>query len=181
MIEINTLNLSSNLVYFKNYLEDNFDFKNFITQENKMFIEFENEPTEAQKTQIKNFYNSITEVDWLDFQKSNKIEEINQKTSELIYQGYQHLGYDFPLNEHDQTNLIALYSTKDDPVLVYPITVSTKEDLQQITLNNSYDVCAIYYAALASKKGHLESGLSLKNQVRSCTTFDEVQNITDPR
>jgi hypothetical protein len=181
MIEINSLNSSSNLLYFKNYLEENFDFKNFITQENNMFIEFENEPTEAQITQIKNFYNSITQIDWLDFQKSNKIEEINQKTSELIYQGYQHLGYEFPLNEQDQTNLIALYSTKDDPVLVYPITVSTKDDLEKITLYTSSDVCSIYYAALASKKGHLESGLLLKNQVRSCTTFNQVENIIDPR
>ena len=133
MIQIQTLNSSANLKYFKEYLISNYDFKNIVIGFDCLCLEFETEPNQTEETAIINYYNAITEPDWLDSYKGQKLQEINNNTDELIKAGYTYSGHTFSLSEKAQTNILALYSTKDDPVLPYPLVFNTIDDL------NSFD------------------------------------------
>jgi hypothetical protein len=142
---------------------------------------FNTEPTEAEKTQILNYYDNIEEVDWLEAYKLQIFEEINERTAELIEGGYSYSGFNFSLSDRAQTNILALYSTKDDPVLSYPIKFNTIDDLNTFDAVNASEIANMYYSALATKKGYLDSGTVLKEQIRNATTQTEVDSISDNR
>lgn len=181
MIEIITLNSSANLLYFEEYLLSNYSFKSFIVGVDSLHLEFETEPNESEQTDIINFYNSITESDWLDIYKQERFESINQRTQELIELGYSYSGNQFSLSDKAQTNILALYATKDDPILVYPITFNTIDDLVTFDAVDSSEIAGMYYTALATKKAHLDSGTALKDQIRIATTKTAVDLIEDNR
>ena len=76
---------------------------------------------------------------------------------------------------------MALYSTKDDPILIYPIKFNTIDDLNTFDAVNASDIANMYYSALATKKSYLDSGTVLKEQIRAATTQAEVDSISDIR
>ena len=181
MIQIQNLNSSANLKYLKEYLTSNYDFKNIVIGFDCLCLEFETEPSQTEETAIVNYYNAITESDWLDSYKGQKLQEINNNTATLIRLGYTYSGLTFSLSENAQTNILALYSTKDDPVLPYPIIFNTIDDLDTFEAIDAATISNMYYAALATKKTHLDSGTILKNQIRNSTTVAEVDAIQDTR
>ena len=180
MIEITVINNAANLVYFAEYL-DQYDFVNFIVGVDNLIINFETQPTQEQENEIRLFYSAITELDWLDIYKKKKFDQIDKKTEDLISNGYTFAGERFSLSEDAQTNILALYATKDDPILTYPVTFNTLNDLSYYEAADASIISAMYYAALATKKGYLDSGTALKNQVRSAATINEVDLILDNR
>ena len=181
MIQIQTLNSSANLKYFKEYLISNYDFKNIVIGFDCLCLEFETEPNQTEETAIVNYYNAITESDWLDSYKGQKLQEINNNTDELISAGYTYSGLTFSLSEKAQTNILALYSTKDDPVLPYPIVFNTIDDLDSFEAIDAATIANMYYSALATIKGRIDSGTVLKDQIRNATTVAEVDLIQDNR
>lgn len=181
MIQIQTLNSSANLKYFKEYLISNYDFKNIVIGFDCLCLEFETEPNQTEETAIVNYYNAITESDWLDSYKGQKLQEINNNTDELIRAGYTYSGLTFSLSEKAQTNILALYSTKDDPVLPYPIVFNTIDDLNSFEAIDAATIANMYYSALATIKGRIDSGTVLKDQIRNATTVAEVDLIQDNR
>ena len=181
MVRIENFNTSANLVYLQDYLTQNFDFEYLMVELDCLCLQFNTEPTEAETTQILNYYNNIEEVDWLQSYKLQRFEEINERTSELIEDGYTYGGFQFSLSEVSQTNILALYSTKDDPILIYPIKFNTMDDLNTFEAVNASEIANMYYSALATKKGFLDSGTGLKDQVRSATTQNEIDSINDNR
>ncbi len=181
MIEITSLNSSADLVYFEKYLKVNYSFKNFIVGVDSLIIEFETEPNESEKTDIINFYNDITESDWLEIYKEKRFEQIDSKTTELIKQGYTYSGKQFSLSENAQTNILALFTTKDDSVLIYPIRFNTVDNLEYFEASDASVISDMYYSALNTKKGFLDSGTDLKNQVRTASTINEIDLIVDNR
>ncbi len=181
MIQIQTLNSSANLKYFKEYLISNYDFKNIVIGFDCLCLEFETEPNQTEETAIVNYYNAITESDWLDSYKGQKLQEINNNTDQLIMAGYTYSGHTFSLSEKAQTNILALYSTKDDPVLPYPIVFNTIDDLNSFEAIDANTIASMYYSALATVKGRIDSGTVLKDQIRNATTVAEVDLIQDNR
>jgi hypothetical protein len=181
MIEITSLNSSANLVYFEEYLKGNYSFKNFIVGVDSLHIEFETEPNESEKTDIINFYNNITESDWLEIYKQERFEQIDSKTTELIGQGYTYSGKQFSLSEDAQTNILALFTTKDDPILTYPIRFNTLDNLGFYDAIDSTTISNMYYTALATKKAHLDTGTALKDQIRNAVTKNDIDSINDNR
>lgn len=181
MIQIQTLNSSANLKYFKEYLSANYDFKNLVTGVNHIGLEFNTEPNQTEETAIVNYYNAITESDWLDSYKGQKLQEINNNTDELIKAGYTYSGHTFSLSEKAQTNILALYSTKDDLVLPYPLVFNTIDDLNSFEAIDATTIANMYYSALATVKGHIDSGTVLKDQIRNAATVAEVDAIQDNR
>ena len=181
MIEITSLNSSANLVYFEEYLKANYSFKNFIVGVDSLHLEFETEPSESEQTDIINFYNNIAESDWLEIYKQERFEQIDSKTTKLIEQGYTYLGKQFSLFEDAQTNILALFTTKDDPILIYPIRFNTLDNLDFYDAVDSTTISNMYYTALATKKTHLDSGTALKDQIRNALTKDDVDLIEDNR
>ncbi len=181
MLRIENFNTSANLVYLENYLTENFDFQYLMIEVNSLCLQFNTEPTEAEKTQILNYYNNIEEVDWLESYKLQRFSEINERTAQLIESGYTYKGFNFSLSDRAQTNILALYSTKDDPILIYPIKFNTIDDLNTFDAVNASDIANMYYSALATKKSYLDSGTVLKEQIRAATTRAAVDIISDIR
>jgi hypothetical protein len=181
MIQIQNLNSSANLKYFKEYLISNYDFKNIVIGFDCLCLEFETEPNQTEETSIVNYYNAITESDWLDSYKGQKLQEINNNTDDLIKVGYTYAGLTFSLSEKAQTNILALYSTKDDPVLPYPLVFNTIDDLNSFEAIDATTIANMYYSALATVKGRIDSGTVFKDQIRNATTVAEVDAIQDTR
>lgn len=175
-IDINQL---ANEKHFNLYLKNNYIIESIIHSNNDVSISAQ--ITDLQKNDIINYYNNIIESDWLDFYKSEKFELINEKTDYLISLGYTYNGLKFSLSEKAQTNILALYSTKDDNVLSYPISLNTIDDLSVFNINDSQTISNIYYTALATKKTFLDSGSVIKNKIRLAQTVAEVDLINDNR
>jgi hypothetical protein len=181
MIHIQNINTSANLTYLKEYLSSNYDFKNLVIGVNNLCLEFNTEPSETEKNNIISYYNSITQDDWIDSYRSQKFAEINNNTQALIELGYSYSGNTFSLSEKAQTNILALYSTRDDENLSYPILFNTKDDLDTFEAVDSQAISNMYYSALATKKAHLDSGTILKDQIRSASTIAEIDSVQDDR
>ena len=95
--------------------------------------------------------------------------------------GYVYNDLRFSLDEKSQTNILALYSTKDDNILSYPISWNTIDDLKVFDILDSQTINNLYYTALATKKSYLDSGTILKNRVRLANTIEDVDLINDNR
>ena len=177
-----TINQKADNTYFNKWLRDNYtpNFKG-SSQADNIYLYFESESDEEVKTEITDFYNDIVEFDWLESYKMQRFEDINNRTGELIEGGYTYSGFKFSLSDRAQTNILALYSTKDDPILIYPIKFNTIDDLDTFEAVNASDIANLYYSALATKKSYLDSGTVLKEQIRAATTQSGVNSIIDNR
>jgi hypothetical protein len=111
--------------------------------------------------------------------KTFRNDEINERTGELIALGYSYSGFQFPLSDHAQTNLLGIYTVKE--FLTYPIEWNNINDTAVYQITDATDVSNIFLTALSTKKSSLDSGTHLKQQIEACTTYLEVQAITDNR
>ena len=111
--------------------------------------------------------------------KAFRINEINDKTGELILLGYTYQGMQFPLSGNAQDNLLGMFTAKD--YLTYPVALNNIDDTDVYNLINAADVVNLYMTALATKKARLDAGTALKTQINACTTALEVQAIIDNR
>jgi len=173
------INQLANEKYFNLYLKNNYIIDSIIHSDNDVSISAQ--ITDLQKNEIINYYNSIVESDWLDSYKGQKLQEINNNTDDLIKVGYTYAGLTFSLSEKAQTNILALYSTKDDPVLPYPLVFNTIDDLNSFEAIDATTIANMYYSALATVKGRIDSGTVFKDQIRNATTVAEVDAIQDNR
>jgi len=117
----------------------------------------------------------------LDNYKHLKNSAIDIRTSELIGLGYTFATKQFSLSANAQTNILALFSTKDHPALTYPISYNTLNDEETYYIANSASLEGMYLTALATKKGRLDSGTALKELVRLAINKAEVDAIIDNR
>ncbi len=113
--------------------------------------------------------------------KAQRFTEIDEKTKELILQGFLYNGQIFSLSLNAQINIEALHSSRLDPLLTYPITYNTLDDLEVYSIIDAEDLHLMYFTALGTKKSYVDSGTGLKNSIREAQTIAEVQAITDPR
>lgn len=117
----------------------------------------------------------------LEEYKLYRIEEIKQRTVELILQGFVYNNVLFKLDEDAQIGLLALYDTRNDPVITYPQPYGNKDDTVVYQIQSAQDLEGMYLTALGTKKHWLETEDVLKQQIQACTTYQEVQNIIDNR
>lgn len=117
----------------------------------------------------------------LEEYKQIRYNEIDCRSSELISQGFTYQSKVFSLSVSAQTNILALDNTRDDPALTYPIKYNTIDDVDSYDVIDSTDLHNMYLTALATKKGVLDSGTTLKTSVRTATTQAEVDAVIDNR
>jgi hypothetical protein len=117
----------------------------------------------------------------LDDYKLLKHNAIDRRTGELISLGFPYASKQFSLSAGAQTNILALDNTKDDPALQYPIKYNTKDDTDTYDIIDATDLHNMYLTALATKKGHLDSGTALKDQVRAAVDEAGVDSVIDNR
>jgi hypothetical protein len=112
--------------------------------------------------------------------RKRKIEAIDQKTVELIEQGFVFSSKTFSLSREAQLNLIAMEGKKSIEG-AFPAMWNTLDDLDTLIINNVTVWDAFYETAFGTKRFHLESGTALKDTVRAAATNAELDDITDPR
>lgn len=154
-------------------------FKN-VTHNQKndsIVIHGESITDETQLDQLIQNHKAKDLTDW----KREKAAEIDMKTGQLISNGFSYKNKNFSLSANAQTNILALYTTKDHPALTYPIKYNTIDDSEQYDVTDSADLEGMYLTALATKKAHVDSGTALKDQIRSATTKEELDAIVDNR
>lgn len=116
--------------------------------------------------------------------KEIKFQEIDARTVELVNQGFTFppgSGMVFSLSIPGQIKLLGIEVLRNDPAMVYPIRFNTIDDRNAIDLANATAVHNMALTAFGTYRGYVDSGSALKDQVRACTTVDQVNAIVDPR
>lgn len=120
-------------------------------------------------------------VDLADY-KALRYHEIDNKTGELVAQGFEYpasSGNIFSLSQNAQINISALNQSRDE--LSYPIIYNTIDDVNEYNVIDVTDMHNMYLTALATKKASIDSGSALKAQVRAAVDRAEVDAVIDNR
>ena len=105
--------------------------------------------------------------------------EIDKRTGELISAGFTYATKQFSLSLNAQINISALNQSKD--LLTYPVNYNTLNDEDEYDVIDATDMGNMYMTALATKKGMIDSGTALKQQIRAAQNDAEVDAIIDNR
>jgi hypothetical protein len=154
--------------------------RKFKTKADKITIFFTEDLNQDQQDELFLLIQNH-QVNYLDHEKQKMHIEIDARTAELISNGYIYKEKAFSLSPNAQTNILALYSTKDEPEMIYPIRYNTIDDTDSYDLVDAADVKGMYLTALAFKKGFIDSGTALKDSVRAASTPEELTAIKDNR
>lgn len=113
--------------------------------------------------------------------KDLRFEEIDNRTFELISNGFTYNGLVFSLSQNAQINILGMDATRFDPAMNYPIEYSTLDDLNHYSVVDADDLHSMYLAALGTKKYYVDSGTVLKDAVRNAIDENAVSLIIDNR
>jgi len=111
--------------------------------------------------------------------KQARNNEIDDKTGSLVGLGYTWATKQFSLSQNAQINIIGLDNVRTE--LTYPIIYNTINDSDVHSISDATEIHNMYLTALATKKARLDSGTSLKTQIRNATTIEEVDAVVDLR
>lgn len=117
----------------------------------------------------------------LDAYKAHRINEINERTGELIANGYVWAGKTFPLSINGQINLLGLVNAAQLGMLTFPIDLNTINDEDRHPIADSTEVYQIFGTALGTKKAILDGGTELKEAVMNAADETAVAAIVDNR
>lgn len=114
--------------------------------------------------------------------KTQKSNQIDDRTTELIDAGFQYNGKTFSLSRQAQQNLAGLLSAIAVGVPInWPKTWNTLDDTDIEEVSDQAEFMQFYGAAMGTVEAYLNGGTALKNQVRSATTIEEVNAVVDTR
>lgn len=105
-----------------------------------------------------------------------KLEQIDSRTQELIFQGFAFAGLHWSLSIKAQINWNNLPQL---PQTVFPLAI---QDMNGVDYDLEFSQrMDFYYTAVAVKNSHLQSGNVLKREVSDMQTIQEILNFVDPR
>ena len=148
------------------------------TASNICYIEFAAALSQAEKTALDSI---IAAHSYLNRAKSIKFGAIDDKTSALIGAGFTFSSKQFSLSVEAQCRIIGIHQVRDDAAVTYPIKWNTKSDNDYLELADSATVHNFYLTALGTYRAHVDSGTTLKDEVRAATTVTAVDAIVDNR
>ena len=118
----------------------------------------------------------------LDNYKLLRIDEIDIRTGELIFQGFEYpsaSGNIFSFSTNAQSNLLGTYSAKD--LLTYPFGWSLKDDSAVYQIADSTEMANFFLTALGTKKAWQDSGTALKQAIKAAIDEAGVDAVIDNR
>lgn len=115
----------------------------------------------------------------LTIAKDSKCSEINARTDELILDGITYNGIAFEMKMEDQANINTLFSLLNNGMDLTGQYFRAKD--QDYYFSSNEDFIMLVQNATSAKTIHIQTGASLKNQVKYCTSIQEVQEIVDNR
>jgi len=130
-----------------------------------------------------NFTIEVTEAEWEEYKlpsiKAEKCLEINERTDELIAEGFDHNEVHFDLKQEDQLNINTLFNMMNAGIsMTGQYFRGSEEDYHFI---NNADFILLVSEGNNVKTQAIESGAELKNAVNACTTIAGVDAIEDDR
>jgi hypothetical protein len=141
--------------------EDNRDYKQYLIDVEDGVEVIDNPPSEEDK---KN--NIVIEI----------INIIDNKTGQLISEGFTFDGKKFSMSNNAQINWAVLKMIKDD--ITYPYPVSTIDDDEYLVQQADFET--FLNTAIGFKETLLSAGRELKKQIKSLT-LEELNNWEDQR
>lgn len=118
----------------------------------------------------------------MDELKVAKMAEIDVRTKELIYTGFEFDGERFSASDRAQSNWIGMFTLYLAGMLPFPFVISTVDE-GQYTLQDATALQGFIQAFFTyqSSGGPLQSGRDLKAQVQAATTPAELRAVVDDR
>lgn len=114
---------------------------------------------------------------WLPILKNDRIDEINQKTDELIEQGFTFDSNQFSLHPNIKTDWLGIMVMKD--YMTFPKTIINMQGGgYSLTLAN---VIPFVGAGMGTYESYISSGATLKAQILAATDEAGVTAIVDNR
>lgn len=144
-------------------------------------ILFDSQISAGEKTAL----DAIVAAHALTATKKAKFAAIDDRTRELIAEGFTHLGKVFSQSTNAQLACGTMGAMIGNSLLVepddFPIVLNTIDDLDTISLPDIAAAKAFFDSMGTSSRLHIASGTSLKDDVRAAGTVAAVQAITDSR
>ncbi len=110
----------------------------------------------------------------LDALRTKRFGEIDQRTSDLIDEGFTFDGKVFSASINAQSNWHWVLSFANNNWLSFPVTISTKNHGEYI-LDNAADVDSFIQNGFSQIKGHLDSGRVLKKSITDAADEDAIK------
>ncbi len=136
----------------------------------------------AQITTLDGIVATHKAVTSLDRHKMLRLKEIDSNDDRLAEaDSYTHEAKVFSLSKRAQFRLLALFTTRNDAALVYPIEWPTRNGLDTVSLADNVSVKNFYMTAFAVVKGHVDDGNVFRAAIRAANTMVELDAVIDNR
>lgn len=143
-----------------------------------LIIAFENELSSEQLIILNNLIN-IHDPATLEELKIQRRKEIDERTTELVADGFEFNGIIFSGSVESQSRIMASILAKD--IIEYPIKWMSKDDTTYLLITNVEMLTAFFATGLGTLKYKIDLGSNLKTAIEDATTIEEVNAIIDPR
>ena len=118
---------------------------------------------------------------FLDSLKAQRCIEIDNKSVELLKNGFEYDGRKFSLSMEAQINWLGLKAGAEDGVLQFPMTFSTLDECGY-TMQSASEVPVFFWGHMAAtRESILQSGRMMKAAIMECTTVEQMDAIVDAR
>lgn len=126
-----------------------------------------------------------TEYEYLDNLQNKRYEEIDEKTQELILLGFEYpasSGNIFSLTANAQRLYMVIKNISEDIGYTdYPIKKTVMDDSFDYSITDATDAKSMYDTSLLKIKSKIDSGITLKAQIRDAATIAAINAIIDNR
>lgn len=128
---------------------------------------FDSEPDQAEKgaADAKVAEHAFDALKRVKLEKDTKFDE---RTEELIVQGFQHNGRLFSTSSNAQSKWHAMFNMNSIGQVSYPLSISDKDELSY-DIADSAELITIYGTMVGTGKAHHDSGKALKDTVNAIT------------
>lgn len=116
----------------------------------------------------------------LGVQKTSLFQKIDNRTQELINNGFDFDGRNFSLSSNAQQNWTALATLNNSGMLTFPLAVTTAND-DEYEFDNQTEFLQFIGTAFSTVNGHIASGRALKVAVRDAQNQTQLDAIIDNR
>jgi len=141
-------------------------------------IYFENELSTAEQQTLDTLV-SEHNPETLEEAKQRKCEEIDDRTAELVADGFEFNGVVFSGSVESQSRVIGAYTAR--AFATYPIRWMSKDDSTYVDLVDESMLTSFFLIGFGTLKAKIDVGSTLKIQVSGANSVEEVNSITDPR
>ena len=137
---------------------------------------------DAYNTYVNDIHNPANqpEVDAsnLEHEKYLRLKMVDDKSRELIENGFSYGGKQMSLSIQAQANLAGFHNVKS--IMTYPQGWTTLDD-EEYSIPTEADFDSLYLTALSRKKTVLDEGRVIKVSIKEATNLSELDAIEDNR